>query len=74
MSNSTPTSPSGERLHAFEPLALRMSDAVHASGLSRSKLYEEIAAKRLRAIKAGGRRLILTADLEAYLTSFREAA
>lgn len=58
----------------MEPLALRIHDAVRVSGLSRATLYVEISAGRLRAIKAGGRRLIMTADLQAYLDSFREAA
>ena len=59
---------------SIEPMALRIKDAVRVSGLSRSTIYQEIAEKRLPAIKAAGRRLILTADLAAYLASFREAA
>jgi len=74
LSNSTPAPPNAGRLHDVEPIALRIKDAVRVSGLSRSTIYEEIAARRLPAIKAAGRRLILTADLAAYLTSFREAA
>lgn len=50
----------------MEILALRIPEAVNVSGLSRSKLYDEIKAGRLRAVKAGGRRLILRTDLEAY--------
>lgn len=46
------------------PLALTIRDATKVSGMGRNKLFEEIAAKRLPAIKIGGRRLILTADLE----------
>lgn len=48
-------------------IALRVSDAVAASGLSRSTLYVLMAQGELRAVKAGGRRLILRSDLEAYL-------
>ncbi len=50
-----------------ESIALRISDAVAASGLSRSTLYVLIAQGELRAVKAAGRRLILRTDLEAYL-------
>ena len=55
-----------------EPIALRINDAVAASGLSRSKLYELISMGELRAVKAGGRRLILRRDLEAFLLSLRQ--
>lgn len=48
-------------------IALRICDAVAASGLSRSTLYVLISQGELRAVKAGGRRLILRSDLEAYL-------
>ena len=50
-----------------QPIALRIRDAAAASGLSRSTLYVLMAASKLPAIKAAGRRLILRADLEAYL-------
>ncbi len=53
----------------MEPIALRIPEAALAAGLSRSKIYEEIKARRLRAIKAGGRRLILRTDLEAYFAN-----
>jgi excisionase family DNA binding protein len=49
------------------PIAYRMPDASKAAGISKAKLYEEIAAGRLKAIKKAGRRLILRTDLEAYL-------
>jgi excisionase family DNA binding protein len=50
-----------------EKLALRINDAVAISGLSRSTLYKLHADGKLRAVKVGGRRLILRADLEALL-------
>jgi excisionase family DNA binding protein len=40
------------------PLAYRIDDAVKASGLSRSTLYDLISEGKLRSIKVGGRRLI----------------
>jgi len=62
---STPTS--------RDKIALQIQEASHASGLSRSKLYELIAERKLLSIKAAGRRLILRSDLEAYLVSCRDA-
>lgn len=56
------------------PLAFRIDGAAHASGLSRSTIYELISSGRLRSIKAAGRRLILADDLRAFLEAQREAA
>jgi excisionase family DNA binding protein len=58
----------------LEKLALRINEAAAASGLSRSKLYVEMREGRLRAVKAGGRRLIMRVDLEAYFAKLAEAA
>jgi excisionase family DNA binding protein len=54
-------------LPSSEKLAYRINEAVNASGLGRSFLYEAIKSKALPAFKAGGRRLILRSDLVAYL-------
>jgi len=54
-----------------EKLALRMDEAVAASGLSRSTLYVLISRNDLPAVKIGGRRLILREDLEQFLQSKR---
>ena len=51
----------------FEKLAYRIDEAVRASGLGRTTIYDEIKAKRLRSVKVAGRRLILRDDLEAFL-------
>lgn len=48
-------------------LAYRVDEASEASGVGRSKLYEEIKGGRLRSVKVGGRRLILHDDLVAIL-------
>jgi excisionase family DNA binding protein len=56
-----------------EKLAYRVDDASKASGLGRSKLYEEIKEGRLRSVKVGGRRLILHEDLEALLKGNKDA-
>jgi excisionase family DNA binding protein len=50
-----------------ERIALRIRDASAVSGLSRSTLYELLKGGKLRAVKIGGRRLILRESLEALL-------
>ncbi len=49
------------------PIAVTIPDAVKATGLSRSALYEALKRGDLSARKAGRRTLITFADLEAYL-------
>lgn len=49
-------------------IAYRIDEAVKASGLGRTFLYEQIASGKLKSIKVGGRRLILTADLLEFLS------
>jgi excisionase family DNA binding protein len=48
-------------------LALRVDEAAESAGLSRSKLYQEMALGHLRFVKCGARRLIPLAELEAFL-------
>lgn len=55
-----------------EALALSIDDLVRAMGLSRSFLYAEMAAGRLRYIKAGKRRLVTHEGATQYLRD-REA-
>jgi excisionase family DNA binding protein len=55
-----------------ERIALRIRDASIVSGLSRSTLYELLKAGKIRAVKIGGRRLILRESLEALLLGSRE--
>ena len=57
-----------------EKLAFRIEEAVRASGLGRTTLYELIKTGQPKTIKAAGRRLVLKADLEAFLASCRDAA
>jgi excisionase family DNA binding protein len=59
---------------AVEPIALRIAEAVAVSRLGRTTLYGLIARGELRAVKVGGRRLILRADLDAYFDRLRAAA
>lgn len=50
-----------------EPLAVPMPRAPAWLGVSRSKIYEEIAAGRLKAVKCGSLTLIPYASGEAWL-------
>jgi excisionase family DNA binding protein len=50
-----------------EKIALRVNETVAVSGLSRSTIYELLKAGKLRAVKIGGRRLILRESLQALL-------
>lgn len=56
------------RRHGLRPVYDPASAAAEA-GVSRSFLYAEMAAGRLHSRKAGRRRLILGADLGAWLES-----
>lgn len=52
-----------------DPIAYTIPEAVQASGIGRSTLYEKIADGSLPARKLGRRTLILRADLEAMISS-----
>lgn len=51
------------------PIAVTIPDAVNATGLSRSAIYEALKRGDLTARKAGRRTLISFADLEAYMAN-----
>ncbi|WKL55989.1 helix-turn-helix domain-containing protein [Asticcacaulis sp. ZE23SCel15] len=53
--------------NATDKIAYRIDEAVKASGLGRSFLYEKMAEGKLRSVKVGGRRLILRIDLLDFL-------
>jgi excisionase family DNA binding protein len=53
----------------FEPISITVPTALKLSGLGRTKLYELIASKQIRAVRVGARRLIDFASLKAFLTS-----
>lgn len=57
----------------MEKLVLSIPEAVAASGFSRTSLYQEIGAGRLRAVKRGRRVAILSDDFKAWLNSLPEA-
>ncbi len=50
-------------------LAYSIPEAVAVSGISRSRLYLEIKAGRLRAVKSGKRTLITADDLRAFIAT-----
>lgn len=54
------------------PIAVTIPDAVKASGMSRSSIYEALKRGDLSARKAGRRTLIAFSDLQAYLASLPE--
>jgi excisionase family DNA binding protein len=54
---------------ADQLLAYSPANAARQAGISRSRLYELIAAGKLPARKLGHRTLILRGDLERYLDS-----
>jgi hypothetical protein len=54
-------------------LALRINEAVIATGLSRSSLYKLASLGKLRLTRVAGRTLILREDLQALLRSKAEA-
>jgi excisionase family DNA binding protein len=56
----------------LEPISITVPTALKLSGLGRTKLYELIASKQIRAVRVGARRLVDFASLKAFLTS-REA-
>ena len=57
-----------------DKLSYTISEVCLATGLGRTSIYEALAQGSLMSIRACGRRLVLKADLEAWLASFRTAA
>ena len=51
------------------PITVTVPDAVKATGMSRTSIYEALKRGDLSARKAGRRTLILFSDLQAYLAS-----
>ena len=56
------------RIRQLEPMAVRIPEAVAFSGLSRSRLFQMMAAGALRRVKHGRVTLIPVADLRALIT------
>ncbi len=56
-----------------EKVASSIPETADEVGVGRSRLYEEIAAGRLKARKVGARTIILHTDRDAWLASLPEA-
>ena len=52
-------------------LASSIDDLSEETGLGRTKIYEEIKAGKLRAVKCGGRTLVLHEDRERWLSRLK---
>jgi excisionase family DNA binding protein len=63
-----------EQTLPFEVIAFRIPDAVKASGLSRSTIYELAAAGKLKLSRIGGRTLVPRAELERLIAAGQQAA
>jgi len=59
--------------HSQQPAAFTIEGAIEFSGLTRSRIYEEVGAGRIEARKAGRRTLILGDSLRAYLANLPRA-
>ena len=59
---------------SIEKLAYRPSEAIEATGIKRSHLYELMAAGELESFKIGRARLITRASLEALIERRRAEA
>ena len=60
--------------HSPGKLAYGINDAMEATGLGRSFIYEAIKSGDLKTFKAGTRTLITAENLRAWLASFQEEA
>jgi excisionase family DNA binding protein len=63
-----------EQTSPFEVIAFRIPDAVKASGLSRSTIYELAASGKLKLSRIGGRTLVPRAELERLIAAGQKAA
>jgi excisionase family DNA binding protein len=55
---------------AIKPLLVNVNQAATMAGISRSFLYELLAANSIRSIKVGRRRLIEVSSLRTWYKSF----
>ena len=55
-------------MQRIEPYAISILDAVRLSGIGRSSIYQAIRRGELPIRKSGRRSLILTADLQRWLS------
>lgn len=57
----------------IRPLTVTIPEAARLSGLSRSELYRQLGAGRIRACKSGSRTLIIWASLQDHINSLPPA-
>jgi excisionase family DNA binding protein len=62
----------GEANKVLATRAFSVEEVMERTGLSKTKLYEEIERRNLRARKCGVRTLILESDLDAFLNGLQE--
>ncbi|WP_397450848.1 helix-turn-helix domain-containing protein [Pseudomonas sp. NA-150] len=55
------------QIAALSPLSVSVEEAARMTGYSRSGIYEVMANGDLKAFKLGKRRLILVAELKAWI-------
>ena len=58
----------------FSRLAYGINQAVEATSVGRSLIYEQIKAGKLKTFKVGSRTLIAPEDLAAWLNSYKRGA
>ena len=70
MVRKTPNGPATAAPGALEPIAVSIPEGCRLIGVKRSSIYREIAAGRIRALKAGKRTLLpQSRSLRAWLAS-----
>ncbi|WP_298701144.1 helix-turn-helix domain-containing protein [uncultured Brevundimonas sp.] len=52
---------------SLKPVALTVNRATAYSGLSRSRLYELVKAKKIAAFKISGRTMFLTTEIDRFI-------
>jgi excisionase family DNA binding protein len=57
--------------HSPTKLAYGIAEAVQATNVGRSRLYQEIRAGKLKTFKVGNRTLIAAEDLIAWIDSYK---
>jgi predicted DNA-binding transcriptional regulator AlpA len=57
----------------MQPLAVTIPEAVRLSGLSRSELYRQMSAGRIRARKSGSRTLVVWSSLRDHVEALPPA-
>lgn len=57
----------GARAQTMRPFSMTISETCKWSGIGRTKLYELIAANKVKAVKLGSRTLIIAESMERFL-------